>query len=67
MSDFTDRVDLELKKRRIGKYDFYDQVGITATAYSKWARGINEPSMKMGNFYAEKQEANENANEVKKT
>lgn len=46
MSAFTDLIDLELKKRKIGKYKFYEDVGISAMTFSKWKSGENFPSMK---------------------
>lgn len=45
MSIITDNIDQILAVKRIGKYQFYADVGISAAAYAQWKRGKNKPRM----------------------
>ena len=48
MSVITDNIELILAQKKIGKYKFYDDVGISAAAFGRWKSGDNQP--KMGNL-----------------
>lgn len=39
MSVLTDNIDLLLRMKGVGKYQFYKAVGISAAGYGKWVRG----------------------------
>lgn len=45
MSIITDNIDQILAVKRIGKYQFYSDVGISAAAYAQWKKGKNKPRM----------------------
>lgn len=45
MSNLTDRIDNLIKMRGLGKYEFYDAVGISSATYSQWKAGAYNPRM----------------------
>ena len=45
MSVLTDNIDQILAARRIGKYKFYKDVGISAATFSQWKQGRNDPRL----------------------
>ena len=45
MSVLTDNIDQILAARGIGKYKFYNDVGISAATFSQWKQGRNDPRL----------------------
>jgi len=46
VQDIISRIELELGKRGIKKYDFYKESGVSSSLYSQWNTGKKQPTSK---------------------